>query len=75
VMEPTEPEKEYWIFTFGAGERLDFYVRIEGSYASARAEMLQRHGQKWALQYRDEIEAGVATYNLRDYVKFVIDNL
>lgn len=61
-----------WVFTFGCGHvhpitgaPLDNrFVRIRGTYASARAEMFERFGPKWAHNYPSEDEAGVARYDL-----------
>lgn len=50
------PEKsEYWIFTFGCGqEHAGKCVRIKGSFAEARAKMIERYGINWAFQYSTE---------------------
>lgn len=46
---------ETWIFTFGQGqEHAGHYVRIRGSYGSAREEMFRRYGDKWAFQYSEQ---------------------
>lgn len=48
-----------WIFTFGSsreihGDRAGKYVRIKGTFESAREEMFKRYGSKWAFQYSEE---------------------
>lgn len=56
-----------WIFTFGiGGPRAGMFVRIRGTFMSARGEMLRRYGREWAFQYRSEEEAGVAAYGLTE---------
>lgn len=45
-------DNEWWYFTFGAGhEHAGTYVRIQGSYNSARDKMFEKYGSKWAFQY------------------------
>lgn len=49
---------EVWIFTFGQsrevyGERANHFVRIAGTYSEARAEMVNRYGDRWAFQYSE----------------------
>lgn len=49
--EPAEVEQE-WFFTFGAGQQYDGrFVRLNGTYESTRAVMLQVFGQAWCAQY------------------------
>ena len=49
------PKKEVWIFTFGIGhENAGHYVKIEGTYESARQKMFDRFGDKWAFQYSEK---------------------
>lgn len=56
-----------WIFTFGSGSWMaDRYVRIVGTYESARVEMVRRYDLAWAFQDESEAEAGVAEYSLRE---------
>ena len=44
-----------WIFTFGCGQKHEgHYVKIHGTYSSAREEMFRRYGDKWAFQYTAE---------------------
>lgn len=51
---PKEKEKN-WIFTFGCGqEHAGCYVRIKGTYGSAREKMFERFGDKWCFQYTEE---------------------
>jgi len=45
----------WWIFTFGGGQLHEgMYVKIKGTYLSARKEMVERYGNKWAFQYSEE---------------------
>ncbi|MER7164532.1 hypothetical protein ABT336_00415 [Micromonospora sp. NPDC000207] len=50
-----EPEPEpvqEWLFTFGSGQRFDGrFVRIGGTYRSARAQMIATFGTAWCDQY------------------------
>jgi hypothetical protein len=44
-------EQEYY-FTWGFGQGHDnCFIKIYGTYDSARAEMARRFGTKWAFQY------------------------
>ncbi|KXK63396.1 hypothetical protein AWW66_03520 [Micromonospora rosaria] len=46
-----EPTQE-WLFTFGAGQQHDGrFVRITGTYATARARMVEVFGRAWCDQY------------------------
>ncbi len=48
-------ERRNWIFTFGQSHRFaGKYVKIFGTYESARAEMFERFGEEWAFQYSEE---------------------
>lgn len=48
-------EPRWWVFTFGAGhEHAGHYVRIYGTFAGARAEMISRYGRWWAFQYSED---------------------
>ena len=45
-------EKQWWIFTFGYGQKYEgYYVKIWGTYDSAREIMFDRFGSEWAFQY------------------------
>ncbi|MFI2663686.1 hypothetical protein [Micromonospora carbonacea] len=48
-----DPEVEQeWLFTFGSGQKHDGrFVRITGTYESARARMLALFGRAWCDQY------------------------
>lgn len=49
-----EMEKTY-IFTFGVGHKHGgHYVKIRGTYESARKEMFERFGKDWAFQYEEK---------------------
>lgn len=44
-----------WYFTFGQGqENSGHYVKIDGTFESARKEMFIRFGRAWAFQYSEE---------------------
>lgn len=48
-------EKDY-IFTFGVdkdiyGDNAGHYVKIHGTYDSAREKMFEMYGKNWAFQY------------------------
>lgn len=59
---------KYW-FTFGSGQSpgIGCYVVImaEG-YLEARAEMDDRWGSRWAMQYDSAEAAGIGTWNLTE---------
>jgi hypothetical protein len=65
----TEDIRE-WVFTFGVGHPVfaGCYIKIQGSWDRAREKMLHTFGDKWAMQYPSETEAGVAKYNLNEVV-------
>lgn len=47
-----EHDEQWWIFTFGAGHRnAGHYVKIYGTFASARDKMISKYGLEWAFQY------------------------
>lgn len=50
------PEKEgYWIFTFGCGQKhAGYYVKIFGTWQTARQKMLDKYGRDWGFQYSEE---------------------
>lgn len=48
-------QPEWWIFTFGYGQENEGkFVRIHGTYESARGKMFSEFGDKWAFQYSQE---------------------
>lgn len=54
-----------WYFTFGcAHQHPNGYVKIRGTFGSAREEMMNRFGRIWAFQYDSPEHAGVDEYNL-----------
>lgn len=65
-------DSQDWIFTFGyihehKGEPYrNKFVRIYGTYESAREEMAKRYGVTWAMQYANEEDAGVREYDLEE---------
>jgi len=58
----TEPELERpWFFTFGQGHTApNSYVRIVGTFMSARREMMRRYDRKWSHQYDEHEFASIA---------------
>ncbi|MFI7072092.1 hypothetical protein [Micromonospora sediminicola] len=49
--EPAVAEQE-WLFTFGSGQQHDGrFVRITGTYDTARTRMLEVFGNRWCAQY------------------------
>ena len=47
--------EQNWIFTFGCGQRhAGHYVKIFGTFNSARDEMIRRYGTEWCFQYTEE---------------------
>lgn len=63
-------EKErHWIFTFGGNHsHPNGYVKIWGTFHDARTEMFRRYGDKWAMQYETEEQAGVNRFNLSEVI-------
>ncbi len=56
-----------WIFTFGYGHAFpNRYVKIWGTCASARAEMFERFGPKWAFQYTSDKEESLNSHNVTE---------
>ena len=50
-----EPERKYWYFTFGSGQRYAgkcVKIRANNS-AEARKIMVGKYGTKWAFQYTE----------------------
>ena len=48
-------KEQWWIFTFGCGQKYcNKYVRIFGTFDSARAKMFEKYGEEWAFQYTEE---------------------
>ncbi len=46
---------ENWYFTFGSGQaHPNGYVKIHGTFNSARDHMHKLYGSKWAFQYSEE---------------------
>lgn len=46
---------ENWYFTFGSGHaHPDGYVKIHGTFNSAREQMHKMYGPKWAFQYNEK---------------------
>lgn len=65
-MNDTEKEQE-WLFTFGYGHAFpNRFVRIKGTFSSAREEMVRRFGLKWAFQYPPEDEQKLLSYGITE---------
>lgn len=48
-------EKQWYIFTFGYSQQhQNQYVKIYGTYNSARQKMFDKYGNKWAFQYTED---------------------
>ena len=48
-------EEQNWIFTFGSGQvNAGKYVKIHGTFTSARKEMYRRYEDKWSRQYSEQ---------------------
>ena len=46
---------ENWYFTFGSGHaHPNGYVKIHGTFNSARDQMHKMYGPKWAFQYNEK---------------------
>lgn len=72
-IQPAEPTQE-WVFTFGDGQTLPdgtdaygHFVAINGTWDTARAEMLARFGNTWCDQYSSRERAGVDAFHLTQY--------
>ena len=54
-MSKTETKAKSFVFTFGLSNPCaGHFVRIEGSYMTARAKMIELFKDRWAFQYSDE---------------------
>lgn len=54
-----------WYFTFGSDHQHPRgYVKIYGTFHTARDEMMRRYGSAWAFQYESARDAGVERYGL-----------
>lgn len=59
-------KEQYWYFTFcGDSPHRDCYEAYYGTYGSARRQMCDDHGTKWAFQYASAEDAGVNRFNLK----------
>lgn len=48
-------KEQNWIFTFGCGQHhAGHYVKIFGTYGSAREQMFKRFGKEWCFQYSED---------------------
>ena len=49
---PPKEKEQWWVFTFGSGqEHAGYYVKIRGTYITARSKMFEKYDNKWAFQY------------------------
>lgn len=49
-----EEKPGWYYFTFGAGQQhAGQYVKIYGTYDSARTKMFNKYGAEWAFQYSE----------------------
>ena len=50
------PENDtYFIFTFGSGQpHAGFYVKIKGTFETARAKKIEKYGTRWGFQYTEQ---------------------
>lgn len=70
--EAADPQQD-WYFTFGHGQHhritgehlLGAYVLINGTYTSAREQMVAAFGTRWCDQYGSAEKAGVEEFKLR----------
>ena len=62
---PHAMSKKYYYFTFKHPSKA--YVKIEGTYAEARAEMFRRYDNAWAFQHTEtEFEGQAEQYGLTE---------
>lgn len=74
-MSGIEPESDF-IFTFGMGQpHAGRFVRIHGTFNSAREEMFRRHGPVWCGQYVSEDDAGVARWGYTELLPPRLDGV
>jgi hypothetical protein len=70
----TREDERGWIFTFGEGhvhpltneDLSGRFVRIKGTFMSARQQMLDAFGAKWAGQYESGAQAGIDRFELTE---------
>ena len=49
------PKEKWYVFTFGSGQLYEgSYVRIWGTFESARAKMIEKYAYLWAFQYEED---------------------
>ena len=55
IVEGAADEKQLWRFTFGSGQQhAQHFVKIYGTFDSARAEMFAKYGAEWCWQYSEK---------------------
>ena len=58
---------QYWYFTFGYDHaHPDKYVKIYGTFGSARKDMFDHFGDKWAFQYSSEDAIEINRYGITE---------
>jgi len=64
----SEEGKQDWFFAFGYGHKFgpNGYIKIYGTFNSARDEMNERFGNNWSFQYSSAEKAGVEKFNLKE---------
>ena len=60
-------EKE-WLFSFGCLHPLyhDKYIKIKGTFESARGEMIRRFGDNWIHQYKEKEEDYLKSHGITE---------
>lgn len=63
----SEKERD-WFFTFGCGQQYaNMYVKIRGTFSTARQNMFDLVGDRWAFQYdEDEFPAIAERWNWKE---------
>ena len=80
IPKPKKKEPQYWIFTFGYGQKHEgYYVKVKGTYGEARKKMVEEYGNKWGFQYSEvewnkyekQKKEGTLGYPLEKYLKTI----
>lgn len=55
-----------WFFTFGYSQKHgpNGYTVFNGTFETARQQMVEKYGNKWSFQYPTAEDAGVEQYRL-----------
>ena len=52
---PNDEKEQWYIFTFGVGQKhAGHYVKIYGTFWTAREKMFERYGRDWCWQYTED---------------------